>query len=56
MISDGSGGIPTLPALVRIPAVLPRVVSIYGDAEREQRLLRALERDDTAFVIERVEA
>ena len=50
VISDGSGQMPDVarPA-IRIPAVLSRVVSIYGDAEREQRLLRALERDDTAF-------
>jgi len=50
VLSDGSGQMPDVdqPA-IRIPAVLSRVVSIYGDAEREQRLLRALERDDTAF-------
>jgi predicted acylesterase/phospholipase RssA len=51
MISDGSGQMPDRPKpATRIPAVLERVVSIYGDAEREQRLLRALELGKGAFV------
>ncbi len=51
VISDGSGQMPDVPRpATRIPAVLGRVVSIYGDAEREQRLLRALELGESAFV------
>ena len=51
VISDGSGQMPDVAKpSSRIPAVLGRVVSIYGDAEREQRLLRALERGNGAFV------
>jgi hypothetical protein len=52
IISDGSGQMPdkTRPS-TRLPAVLGRVVSIYGDAEREQRLLSALQhRDAVAFM------
>ena len=42
IISDGSGQMPDLPRpSTRLPAVLGRVISIYGDAEREQRLLAA---------------
>jgi predicted acylesterase/phospholipase RssA len=51
VISDGSGQMPDVPRpATRIPSVLGRVVSIYGDAEREQRLLRALELGEGAFV------
>jgi NTE family protein len=48
IISDGSGQMPDLvrPSN-RLPAVLGRVVSIYGDAEREQRLLQLLRAGDT---------
>jgi NTE family protein len=43
IISDGSGQMPDLARpSTRLPAVLGRVVSIYGDAEREQRLLQLL--------------
>ena len=43
IISDGSGQMPDLArASTRLPAVLGRVISIYGDAEREQRLLQLL--------------
>jgi NTE family protein len=43
LISDGSGQMPDLPRpSTRLPAVLGRVISIYGDAEREQRLLQLL--------------
>ena len=52
IISDGSGQMPdkTRPS-TRLPAVLGRVVSIYGDAEREQRLLSALQhRDAVVFM------
>ena len=43
IISDGSGQMPDMvrPS-TRLPAVLGRVISIYGDAEREQRLLQLL--------------
>jgi predicted acylesterase/phospholipase RssA len=52
IISDGSGQMPDkVQPSVRLPAVLGRIVSIYGDAEREQRLLDAHERpDNTAFM------
>ena len=52
IISDGSGQMPDrVRPSVRLPAVLSRIVSIYGDAEREQRLLDAHERpDNTAFM------
>jgi len=43
IISDGSGQMPDLAKpSTRLPAVLGRVISIYGDAEREQRLLQLL--------------
>jgi NTE family protein len=43
IISDGSGQMPDLARpSTRLPAVLGRVISIYGDAEREQRLLQLL--------------
>lgn len=42
ILSDGSGQMQDVPKPgTWIPAVLERVVSVYGDAEREQRLLRA---------------
>lgn len=48
MISDASGQMPdVVRPSTRLPAVLGRVVSIYGDAEREQRLLDVLGKDDT---------
>ena len=48
IISDGSGQMPDrVRPSTRLPAVLGRVVSIYGDAEREQRLLSALQSPDT---------
>jgi len=48
IISDGSGQMPDLARpSTRLPAVLGRVVSIYGDAEREQRLLQLLRTGDT---------
>ena len=48
IISDGSGQMPdTKRPSRRLTAVVGRVVSIYGDAEREQRLLAALERGDS---------
>jgi NTE family protein len=48
IISDGSGQMPDLPRpSTRVPAVLGRVISIYGDAEREQRLLQLLRAGDT---------
>ncbi|MGB2874632.1 MAG: patatin-like phospholipase family protein [Gaiellaceae bacterium] len=48
VISDGSGQMPDLKRpSTRLPAVLGRVVSIYGDAEREQRLLAALARGES---------
>jgi NTE family protein len=48
VISDGSGQMPDVKKpSTRLPAVLGRVVSIYGDAEREQRLLELLERGDS---------
>ena len=52
IISDGSGQMPDVARpSTRVPAVLGRVVSIYGDAEREQRLLSALQhRDNVAFM------
>ena len=48
VISDGSGQMPdrARPS-TRMPAVLTRVISIYGDAEREQRLLGALAHPDS---------
>src|SRR4051794_4878843 len=43
LISDGSGQMPDLARpSTRLPAVLGRVISVYGDAEREQRLLELL--------------
>jgi len=43
IISDGSGQMPDIARpSTRLPAVLGRVISIYGDAEREQRLLQLL--------------
>jgi NTE family protein len=43
LISDGSGQMPDIQRpSTRLPAVLGRVISIYGDAEREQRLLQLL--------------
>jgi NTE family protein len=43
LISDGSGQMPDIARpSTRLPAVLGRVISIYGDAEREQRLLQLL--------------
>ena len=46
IISDGSGQMPDLARpSTRLPAVLGRVISIYGDAEREQRLLQLLQRE-----------
>ena len=43
IISDGSGQMPdVVKPSTRLPAVLGRVISIYGDAEREQRLLQLL--------------
>ena len=52
IISDGSGQMPDLKKpSTRLPAVLGRVISIYGDAEREQRLLQLLrEGDSVAFM------
>ena len=52
IISDGSGQMPDrVQPSVRLPAVFSRIVSIYGDAEREQRLLDAHDRpDNTAFM------
>jgi predicted acylesterase/phospholipase RssA len=48
IISDGSGQMPDVKKpSSRLPAVLGRVVSVYGDAEREQRLLDLLGRGDT---------
>jgi NTE family protein len=48
IISDGSGQMPDLARpSARLPAVLGRVISIYGDAEREQRLLQLLRAGDT---------
>ena len=48
IISDGSGQMPDLARPSnRLPAVLGRVISIYGDAEREQRLLQLLAAGDT---------
>jgi NTE family protein len=48
IISDGSGQMPDLARpSTRVPAVLGRVISIYGDAEREQRLLQLLHAGDT---------
>lgn len=48
IISDGSGQMPDLARpSTRVPAVLGRVISIYGDAEREQRLLQLLRAGDT---------
>jgi predicted acylesterase/phospholipase RssA len=53
VVSDGSGQLNDLPQLsARIPDVLGRASSIQGDQNREQRMLRALERGDdrTLFV------
>ena len=52
IISDGSGQMPDLARpSTRVPAVLGRVISIYGDAEREQRLLQLLAAgDNVAFM------
>jgi hypothetical protein len=48
IISDGSGQMPDIARpSTRLPAVLGRVISIYGDAEREQRLLQLLHEGDT---------
>jgi NTE family protein len=48
IISDGSGQLPDVKKpSSRLPAVLGRVVSVYGDAEREQRLLELLRRGNT---------
>lgn len=48
IISDGSGQMPDLARpSTRLPAVLGRVISIYGDAEREQRLLQLLRAGNT---------
>jgi NTE family protein len=48
VISDGSGQMPDRQRpSTRLPAVLGRVVSIYSDAEREQRLLSALQGGDS---------
>jgi predicted acylesterase/phospholipase RssA len=48
IISDGSGQMPDVKKpSTRLPAVLGRVVSVYGDAEREQRLLELLGRGGT---------
>jgi predicted acylesterase/phospholipase RssA len=47
IISDGSGQMRDLARpSTRLPAVLGRVISIYGDAEREQRLLQLLRAGD----------
>jgi NTE family protein len=47
IISDGSGQMQDLARpSTRPPAVLGRVISIYGDAEREQRLLQLLRAGD----------
>ena len=52
IISDGSGQMPDIPRpSTRLPAVLGRVISVYGDAEREQRLLQLLSAgDSTGFM------
>jgi NTE family protein len=52
IISDGSGQMPNIKRpSTRLPAVLGRVISIYGDAEREQRLLQLLRaRGTVAFM------
>jgi NTE family protein len=52
IISDGSGQMSDkVRPSTRLPSVLSRVVAIYGDAEREQRLLAALQhRDSIAFM------
>ena len=48
IISDGSGQMHDLvKPSTRLPAVLGRVISIYGDAEREQRLLQLLREGGT---------
>jgi len=48
IISDGSGQMHDLARpSTRLPATLGRVISIYGDAEREQRLLQLLRAGDT---------
>lgn len=50
LISDGSGQMMDVnkPG-TWVPAVLSRVVSVYGDAEREERLMRAFGQDEWAF-------
>jgi NTE family protein len=51
IVSDGSGQMPDVERpSTRIPAVLGRVISIYGDQEREQRLLRALASGTMVFM------
>jgi predicted acylesterase/phospholipase RssA len=52
IISDGSGQMPDLSRpSTRLPAVLGRVISVYGDAEREERLLHLLRAgDSTGFM------
>jgi predicted acylesterase/phospholipase RssA len=48
IISDGSGQMHDIKRpSTRLPAALGRVISIYGDAEREQRLLQLLRAGDT---------
>jgi NTE family protein len=48
IISDGSGQMPDIERpSTRLPAVLGRVISVYGDAEREQRLLQLLRAGDS---------
>jgi predicted acylesterase/phospholipase RssA len=50
VISDGSGQMKDVDKPgTWVPKVLSRVVSIYGDTEREQRLLRAIAEDEFAF-------
>jgi hypothetical protein len=50
VISDGSGQMQDVDKPgTWVPKVISRVVSIYGDAEREQRLLRAFAEDEFAF-------
>lgn len=50
ILSDGSGQMPDVDKPgTWVPKVLERVVSIYGDAEREERLLRAFAEEKWAF-------
>ena len=50
LISDGSGQMPDVSRPgTWVPKVLGRVVSVYGDAEREQRLLRTFADHNSAF-------